>query len=60
MVCETQVVFKEFRALVDHKNRGLYNCEYRCMYRFKVNLGLSWPTFVQNCSLKLILSFLLS
>lgn len=60
MVCETQFVFKGFRTLVDHKNRGLNNSRYCCMYRFKVNLGLSWPTLVQNYHLKIILHFLFS
>lgn len=60
VVCETQFVFKEFRTLVDHKNRDLNNSRYCCMYRFKVNLGLSWPTLVQNYHLKIILHFLFS
>lgn len=56
MVCEIQVLFNEFKALVNQKNGGLNNFRYGCIYRLKVNLFQTKkltesqldPFFVQN------------
>lgn len=38
VVCGIQVLFNEFKALVNQKNVGLNNFRYGCTYRLKVNL----------------------